>query len=129
MSAYDNSVDAVIYKNEGKHGPLWIRRGGQKTAFCAVWGDPPTWLTFKQAKAVATRGLTVIVAGTLLDRFDQVGRPMSMYYVVRRDGHLVDILDVKTGKVWPFSLYEVEHFLAAKLHSGNCVWRFACQET
>ncbi len=71
----------------------------------------------------------MIAAGTLLDRYDQVGQPMSMYLVVRRDGPFLDVLDVKTGKVWPFSIYEVEYFLAAKLGYGKCVWRFACQET
>lgn len=53
--AYDPAVDALIYKNEGRTGPSWVRRKGEKTPFCAVWGDPPTWLTPKQAKAVADR--------------------------------------------------------------------------
>ena len=55
MSANDKSVDAVIYKNEGHRGPLWVRRKGEKTPWCAVWGEPPPWLTLREAKAVAAR--------------------------------------------------------------------------
>jgi hypothetical protein len=67
----------------------------------------------------------VIVAGMLLDRYDQVGRPMSMYYVVGVDGDEASVLDVKTGSVWPFKVAELEGFLNQAFHCGKCAFRVA----
>ena len=62
----------------------------------------------------------------LLDRYDQVGQPMSMYYVVSVNGDEATILDVKTGKVWPFSVGFMEQLLKNPIGgSGNCAFRIA----
>lgn len=55
MSAYDNTVDAVIFKSEDEGvGPVWVRRGGQKAPYEANSPDGhPTWFTLKGANRIA----------------------------------------------------------------------------
>ena len=58
MSIYDRAVDAVLWKDEGRTGPVWVRRGGQRAA---PPGPPegdrwdPVRVTRVQAKRLAAK--------------------------------------------------------------------------
>ena len=61
MSAYDKSVDAVIFKHEDETskgvpmGPVWIRRGGVQIAYEVLCLGDPEWFTLTRARSLAKK--------------------------------------------------------------------------
>lgn len=62
MSGKTNQTDAVIWKDEGEFGPVWVRRNGKMENYVdsdqtsPISGTPvPRWFTAKQAETIAEK--------------------------------------------------------------------------